>query len=284
MAGTVRAIPSAIFFLGVTFAGCSPDLSRMDGNLEIAVLGVPIEAESVRATVRSEVGEVMREVALGAFSGQIIVERAPAGTPVEVVVEAIGSGATIESKVVNTEIAASGPTRIVVNLGAMEPPMNGEVHLDNTVNFFVRGIRDLTPSVAALTDPDYAMFLSTAESELGAPLSAIEIGGSIVIDFLDSSQGASHLTDLWSNPISVAIATQDLVTQIEVGETSSVGDDRATVVVTHGKRADLMTLEPQLLNGSFRLVLSGPMGDHGGGDLNAEVRVSVVFTAFAPAP
>src|SRR5262245_32164486 len=125
MAGAVRAISGSIFFLVL---GCSPDLARVDGNLEIAVLGVPITADSVRATVRSDNGDVMQEVALGAFSGQIVVKHAPAGTPVVVVVEAIGGGATIGSKVVNTTIASPGPTRIVVNLGTMEPPMDGEVH------------------------------------------------------------------------------------------------------------------------------------------------------------
>lgn len=282
----MRAIASLFLFLAAAPLGCSPDLGRLEGTLELEIRRAPPAADRIRAIVQNEQGSVVVEVTRTPTTA-IAVERTPGGLPVEVRVEALAAGTLLEARTQTTTLVGGVPNRLIFDFD--QPPIPSEEEYAGQAQLLIEGITvadesggTLTASVLAASDPSFTAFLAAATSALGAAPIALEIDAAVHLELLQSSTDASRLRDVWGDePFSVALTNGDGTVRIELGETSGRVETRAvSFSQLAGDRRSLAALQDDLVTGNFRVVISGPSRIDAGS--SADVRVTISFTAFAP--
>jgi hypothetical protein len=134
-------------------------------------------------------------------------------------------------------------------------------------------------------DGTFATFVSNATEALhDATIVGLAIK-SITVDMLATSSGFQDLDEVWSDlGFDVAITSSDSVLSAQIGSLRSRPRGLVSVPVTSGTRAALAPLLSRILAGDFRVVISGASEVRPGDVGAADVRVAIVFTAFAPAP
>lgn len=284
----MRAIASVFLFLAALIVGCSPDLDRLEGTLELEILNAPASADHIRAIVQNENGSVVVEVAKSATTS-ISIARTPEGLPVEVRVEALSGGAAVESQTKTTTLIA-GITNLL-RFDFDEPPVQNETEYSGQARLLIDGVTiadesggTLSASVLASSDPSFAAFLDAARTTFGGVgPTAMEVDAGVHLELLASSVNAEKLRDLWGDePFYVALTNHDGSVQIELGETSDRIELRtATFSFNAGSRASLAALQNDLVTGNFRVLIYGPSRIDP--ETTANLRVTISFTAFAPA-
>lgn len=285
-----RAIAWLAFFAAaVGLAGCSPDLSRSSGVLAIRVLGLPLETTRVRALLGTGGASYQVEAEVAAFTGELVAESVPFGD-VQIVVEALGPGG-ITRREQSTRVAAAF-TSVIFDFGTAMDTDGGVPeprHADTSpIPFVVRGLRGssvrggLLSGEADARDGDgYSINLDAATAQLGGPPAAIGVRA-VAIDLLqETAENTAGLELLFSGRVQVALEPRSGGAGIAVASATAVLGAEPVMLETSVVRADLAPIAANLASGDFMVVLSGPTPRSAADDFQADVLVSVIFTAYA---
>ncbi len=266
-----KKLGAATFLFGnLLIQGCFPTLEAPRGSLNVGLLGVAENVDTVRITITAGTERHLIEEALSP-AAVVRTEVVPVG-PVAVLAETLAGGTLIQSKGANHEII-EGENEVAIDLGSAGPEPPTEVRsAEQRVTIELRDGANVggTASGRERSERDpFLAFLASARTALGAqPLVTEVFSGRVVVaggDFDD-------LDELWNGAVTVSLEPEGGGNAIDVGTFVPIGDE-ATLMPTG---ADVSVLMPSFENGRFDVVVAGPASET---QFETDVDVRLVFVA-----
>lgn len=270
---TSGAIATVLFFFALVFSGCSPNLERRAGSLEVLVRGVPAGADSLEAsidtfTLRAPVAE-----------GRIFFESVPEGTA-PVVVRAFSGTREVAERTVEAQIVAAATTSITVDL--MSVPVDSVRCDPTTTTGRARGEDVGGGSVAArfeaLNIGAAAACKQRADAQLGGGYS-IRVE-TIAVTMTDQEM-VSTLSQVFSGEVRATLIGGTSMTAAEVASGTFAASLTGRLEGLSDQSA-LAAIAAEFLAGNASLVLTGPTPQPAGGDFRADLSAQITIVAFRP--
>ncbi len=270
-----RAISGVLFFGSLTIGACSPDLSREDGSLRIAVTDIAAEAQSVRLRVQVPRVEAEESIELPALGSEIEhhIQSLPAGI---VQVEAYAEvGAEVIAHGVGAVVVSPGAEGAVrIQLGSVDsPPLVSSTSFEVDLGPLTPGRGSPLQAEGSVPQEPWTAFQALVAAHLGTP--AQYRLATARVDLVPGLDGEiEKLQDLWRGTVALQfVKGSEVVTAGEL----VLGEDSPSGVFSETSARLDSVLDPDLLNLTVRIVGS-PMfaaeDDH-----VASVRVSFRLVA-----
>lgn len=266
-----KKLGAVLFLAGnLLIQGCFPSLDAPRGSLNVGLLGVAEQVDTVRVTITAGDERYQIEEALSP-AAVVRTEIVPVG-PVAVLAETLGGGVLLQSKGANHEIV-EGENELAIDLGSAgpEPPM--EVRsAEQVVTIELRDGANVGGTASARERSErepFMAFLASARTALGGtPVVSHVVSGRVVV----SGGDLDALDELWDATVTVSLEPEGGGNAIDVGTFVPVGVE-ATLMPS---RADLSALASDFEGGRFDVVVSGPASET---QFETDVDVRLVFVA-----
>jgi hypothetical protein len=281
-----RAIATALFCAAGLGAGCSPDLERRIGSVQVVALNLPEAAQTLRATIEAGTARSQVEAALATSGGRLIFDGVPEGQAA-LTAQAL-AGTVLAERAQQIEVVAGATSSVTVDFMAQSSSDGGGIPGGQSFGptpAFVRGLgssdirQGLLRAVTEGLDDVFVTQFEAARAALGGSVTSLRVTRLEVALNTAASRDISSLRELWVDEVQVMVVSRDRPLAALIAEGTFAPSASAGTLDPAADQDALAALISDLLSGRADLEISGATALSGGSSFQAELSLLLRWVA-----